>query len=1429
MTVALGAISCRQLIETNVFDAEDDDADVRKRLAKLKSKAVMLISTHLEGDALLLVQHERLIIECNPFPLWNRLKERYAAVTYLAKMDAIAAFHKVVLGPGGVDELVKALDKARADCQAVGIAVHDMHLKAKLLANLPESFRDFAYAQKDDSHEDDTYRQLAKVVLSYNKGKNPTENAEALFVKAPKCKKCKRNHHSKAICWGKMSDADYAKKLADFREKKRVKANVAVHDDEVTKDLDFHLLTARHTRMQCRGGWVADSGCGHHMTNEKIRPTEKSNCQITCANNQKLKALGIANVGDIGKVLVVPGLSHNLAAVGQLIDDGGPETTVVFKKDCVEVRIREQTVARGMRNKGIYIFPNDELLHFRSKHGLLACEDCNLTPVSDESLREAELWHQRGGHVGISGLAKVISTGAATGIPKSITKEVLEKLVSELICKACICGKSHQMPIYAHVHFRSSRCFELIHSDVMGPFRTKSRGGAKYLITFLDDYSRNVWVEFMIKKSEAFIKFKEFVLLHTTPVCKIAGVNFGCDVKGLRSDNGGEYVNRQMGQFCKDMGIKQELTEPYTPQQNGGAERMNRTLLEMAKCQLKHAGLGAEFWPHAFHNAAYIRNRCLTTGGDATRTPHELLTGEKPNLSNLRVFGCVCYVFLNKKKRQSKLSDNAIACKVLGYEDNGYRVLNCITNKVIATRNVVKFDEKNFDVGKEEIATAKLLIKDEVSSDIDRESALADNEAVDASIDDMLLPSVVNDVEPLSEVVELPPVVAVPEGIGVGVTEGDNPEVVVPEGEEPEEFPSDGINRDEGIKSPKKKVTSAASDIAKRNTRSMTREFHEGLQATASLNEKRTERLMSRELDEHLAYFASPNENNTGFVTRAWEDYMAFPAFYEMDETVPKTYEDAEQSEDWPEWRLAIESELESLHKYDTWDEVDPETLEKHEVEKMVGSRWIFALKRNSKGKVIRYKARLVAQGYSQVEGRDYGETYSPVASRTTLRIVMSLAAQMDLDLQQMDVSTAFLNAKLAEDEQMLMKTPTGVSKTGVVKLKRALYGLKQSPREWNSVMNAFLLGLGYKRCRMDPCLYVFNDAETKVFSFILLYVDDLVIGSNCNDHMQLVKRKLNSEYDMKDLGELDFCLGLTFTRDREARTITISQEQYIRDTLDDFGMADCKWKKTTGERNSQLRTSQSPTTEKEIEAMAKVPYREAIGRLLYITCCTRPDIAYAVGACARHMENPGMEHWNAVCRIMQYLKGSITKKLTLGNMIKNSEALGSSGYSLLDESNCKVDKSKVLLGFSDANHGACLDTRKSTSGYIFFFNGPISWSSRLQKRVAISPCEAEYVALSAAASESRWIAQLLDEISEDLCEDVVIFEDNNAAICLANNNKLTPGVKHVDIKEHVVQDYVRDGYLRIVHVGTAKMCADTLTKHLGANLAGEHTKTILG
>jgi hypothetical protein len=195
----------------------------------------------------------------------------------------------------------------------------------------------------------------------------------------------------------------------------------------------------------------------------------------------------------------------------------------------------------------------------------------------------------------------------------------------------------------------------------------------------------------------------------------------------------------------------------------------------------------------------------------------------------------------------------------------------------------------------------------------------------------------------------------------------------------------------------------------------------------------------------------------------------------------------------------------------------------------------------------------------------------------------------------------------------------------------------------------------------------------------------------------------------------------------------------------------------------------------------------------------------------------------------MRYLKGSVNKKITLGRMIQDSAKLGTSGYELLNDSNCKGDKNKVLLGFCDADHAGCRDGRRSTSGYVFFFNGPVSWASKLQHTVALAPCEAEYMSMGTAASESRWIFQLLQEISEDLCEDVIIFEDNTSAIALAMNNKITARSKHIDIRHHFIQQYIREGKLKVFHARSKLMCADALTKHLGPNLACQHNKTMLG
>jgi hypothetical protein len=244
--------------------------------------------------------------------------------------------------------------------------------------------------------------------------------------------------------------------------------------------------------------------------------------------------------------------------------------------------------AVGTRTRGVYAFDSKQLTRFTSKGEPVYATSGVVTALSGNLCEsKVALWHARLGHLGYSGLATLIQRCAVLGIPKEVTVAAATLMVSKHVCNGCLLGKSHRVPIYRHVHTRASRLFELVHTDVMGPFPCQSRGGAKYVVTFLDDYTKNVWLGFMACKSEAFGYLRRFVLRYTKGKHRMANMKWGCDLKELRSDNGGEYKSHQLSEFCKDMGIHQQFSEPYTPEQNGAAERINRTLLEMANelCQ----------------------------------------------------------------------------------------------------------------------------------------------------------------------------------------------------------------------------------------------------------------------------------------------------------------------------------------------------------------------------------------------------------------------------------------------------------------------------------------------------------------------------------------------------------------------------------------------------------------------------------------------------------------------------------------------------------------------------------------------------------------------------------------------------------------------------------------------------------------------------
>ena len=353
----------------------------------------------------------------------------------------------------------------------------------------------------------------------------------------------------------------------------------------------------------------------------------------------------------------------------------------------------------------------------------------------------------------------------------------------------------------------------------------------------------------------------------------------------------------------------------------------------------------------------------------------------------------------------------------------------------------------------------------------------------------------------------------------------------------------------------------------------------------------------------------------------------------------------------------------------------------------------MFGTKRDASGTITRHKARLVAKGYSQVAGVDFNQTFAPVAKFNTIRCVVAIGAALDLEMHQMDVKSAYLNLYLEED--IYMDQPKGFEEHSreelKCKLRKAIDGLRQSGREWYKDIDDTLVAQGFLRSHADHSLYI---KQTWEYLFIvIIYVDDLIILASDTTRMEALKTTLKQQYEMSDLGELNFCLGVKFVRDHGSHTIVLSQRRYIEDVLECFGMQDCKPIGTPLDANCKLLKLSQEEFEQCEDEMQGVPYKEAVGSLMYAMVGARPDLAFAVSVVCQHMSKSGPMHWAAVKRVMRYLKGTLDVKLCLG------------------------DEDIALRGYCDADWAGDTNDRRSTTGYVFYVGmGAISWNSKRQR-----------------------------------------------------------------------------------------------------------------
>lgn len=338
-------------------------------------------------------------------------------------------------------------------------------------------------------------------------------------------------------------------------------------------------------------------------------------------------------------------------------------------------------------------------------------------------------------------------------------------------------------------------------------------------------------------------------------------------------------------------------------------------------------------------------------------------------------------------------------------------------------------------------------------------------------------------------------------------------------------------------------------------------------------------------------------------------------------------------------WQQAMNEEYQSLMNNKTWILVDlPREC------KAIRNKWVFTLKTDSAGNIERYKARLVAKGCSQRPGFDYTETYSPVIRYSSLRLLMAKAVEFGLHIDQMDVVTAFLHGDIEETIYMLQPESFDDNSGRVCQLKKSIYGLKQASRQWNIKLNHVLEKAGYKRCKKDSCIYVRRDERTIVI--IAVYVDDMLILYNNNQWKDQLKSTLRKNFCMKDLGSATNVLKIQIEYDRKNGIIQLSQRKYAEYILRRFNMFDCTPIKLPSDPNQRLTMEMAPSTDDEIEQMKNIPYQEAVGSILYLAQCTRPDVSFSVTNVSQFNKNHGMAHWKAVKRILRYIKGTLDCKL---------------------------------------------------------------------------------------------------------------------------------------------------------------------------------------
>ena len=848
---------------------------------------------------------------------------------------------------------------------------------------------------------------------------------------------------------------------------------------------------------------------------------------------------------------------------------------------------------------------------------------------------------------------------------------------------------------------------------------------------------------------DSFSRFSAVYLMKTRDECLTYFRQFIADVGKpgtLVTDGAKEFTSGVFEAFCRESEIRHEFSAPYFPEDNGKIERVWGTVMNMARCMVDTAGMSKEYWGHALKGAFYIKNRSLHSA--LGKTPFEAFYGQQPDVSHLRTFGCTCFLYEEEKK---KLDARATKGVFLGYSTNSKVYIVAVPDcngalREYASRSVT-FDEDSmfFQVsgGTQSAAPIGQQAKATDFIEYDEPPATANDFAADATL-------------------ELPP----------GEAQ-----------EEQERNAQEGQERN--------------AQEQERNAQGQERNAQEqGIPELTREPEPRDERRPARS-----ARATRPPIRYNEYMTWDQVDQSGaalMSALQELDE-IPQSAREALTETN---WRAAMDREYRSLVDNKVW-----ELVPRPKGSKVICGRWHYAVKRDGNGAVVKYKARFVAKGFTQVEGLHYNETFAPTTRLSTIRAVLACAAHQGAKPKQMDIKTAYLHAPI--EEELYLEQPEGFevkpNKDHVCRLLKSLYGLKQSGRNWYKMLSEFLLTAQFDVSPHDPCLFV--KQEHGNYCYVCVWVDDIIYSSADYTFYRRFEQLITTQFTIGDSGPLDWFLGMQIRCQDGA--ITLNQRVYVSRLLSRFGMAECKAVSTPLAEKLVLSKADCPTQgTEEAAAMVDNDYRGLVGSINYLATTTRPDLAFAAHALSSYLHNPGMAHWTAAKHVLRFLRGTADAKLTYA------------------QSSAPI----MVTGFCDADYAGHTDTRRSTTGYAFVLcpgSAAVSWQSKLQATVVTSTTEAEVVAAVEAVKEAMHLQGLLGAMGYNLAQPVINC-DSQSCIALSKNPTQQPRTKHYAVKLGFLREQCNSKTL-LQYIPTAENPADILTKGLGKQKTLTFATTLSG